>query len=96
MRSPQWFRPHLRSGDEQPSYAKRTNSSNLDPFAEKFSTCLALEATKSRKQRRTFPQLHTATSHRCNILETGNPVIYSKKAVLPQPKNGKTQHLSTS
>jgi len=50
---------YLRSGDEQPSYAKRASSSKLDPFAEKLSTWLALEATKSRKQRRTLRQLHT-------------------------------------
>lgn len=50
---------YLQSGDEQPSYAKRASSSKLDPFAEKLSTWLAIEATKSRKQRRTLLQLHT-------------------------------------
>ncbi len=35
-----------------PRYAKRTSSSKLDPYAEKLATWLAIEATKSRKQRR--------------------------------------------
>lgn len=50
---------YLRSDDEQPSYAKRASSSKLDPFAEKLSTWLAIEAAKSRKQRRTLRQLLT-------------------------------------
>lgn len=50
---------YLQSGDEEPSYAKRASSSKLDPFADKLSTWLAIEATKSRKQRRTLLQLHT-------------------------------------
>ncbi len=52
---------YLQSGDKQPSYAERASSSKLDPFAEKLSTWLAIEATKSRKQRRTLLQLHTVS-----------------------------------
>lgn len=51
---------YLRAGDEEPRYAKRASSSKLDPYAEKLSTWLSIEATKSRKQRRTLLQLHTA------------------------------------
>ena len=43
---------YLRAGDEEPRYAKRASSSKLDPYAEKLATWLAIEATKSRKQRR--------------------------------------------
>lgn len=50
---------YLRAGDEEPRYAKRASSSKLDPYAEKLSTWLSIEATKSRKQRRTLLQLHT-------------------------------------
>lgn len=55
---------YLRAGDEQPRYAKRTSPSKLDPFADKLSTWLAIEATKSRKQRRTLRQLHTASAQK--------------------------------
>ena len=50
---------YLRAGDEEPRYAKRTSSSKLDPYAEKLATWLAIEATKSRKQRRNLRQIHT-------------------------------------
>ena len=50
---------YLRAGDEEPRYARRASSSKLDPFADKLSTWLSIEATKSRKQRRTLLQLHT-------------------------------------
>jgi transcriptional regulator with XRE-family HTH domain len=50
---------YLRAGDNEPRYAKRTSSSKLDPYAERLSTWLAIEATKSRKQRRNLRQIHT-------------------------------------
>lgn len=50
---------YLRAGDEEPRYARRVSSSKLDPYADKLSTWLSIEATKSRKQRRTLLQLHT-------------------------------------
>lgn len=49
----------LRAGDEDPRYARRASSSRSDPFADKLSTWLSIEATKSRKQWRTLLQLHT-------------------------------------
>jgi len=55
---------YLRAGDEEPRYAKRASSSKLDPYAEKLSTWLSIEATKSRKQRRTLLQLHTPKSEK--------------------------------
>jgi transposase len=53
---------YLRAGDEEPRYAKRASSSKLDRYADKLSTWLNIEATKSRKQRRTLLQLHTPKS----------------------------------
>jgi transposase len=50
---------YLRAGEEMPRYAKRTSSSKLDPYAEKLATWLAIETTKSRKQRRNLRQIHT-------------------------------------
>ncbi len=50
---------YLRSDDPEPRYARRVSSSKLDPYAEKLATWLGIEATKSRKQRRTLRQIHT-------------------------------------
>ena len=50
---------YLRAGEEMPRYAKRASSSKLDPYADKPATWLAIEATKSRKQRRNLRQIHT-------------------------------------
>jgi hypothetical protein len=49
----------LRAGDEAPRYAKRASASKLDPYADKLATWFAIEATKSRKQRRNLRQIHT-------------------------------------
>lgn len=50
---------HLRSEESEPKYPRRVSSSKLDPYAEKLATWLVIEATKSRKQRRTLRQIHT-------------------------------------
>ena len=50
---------YLRSEETEPRYARRVSSSKLDPYAEKLATWLGIEATKSRKQRRTLRQIHT-------------------------------------
>ena len=53
------IKKHLRSEESEPSYPRRVSSSKLDPYAEKLATWLVIEATKSRKQRRTLRQIHT-------------------------------------
>jgi transposase len=50
---------YLQSDETEPTYARRVSSSKLDPYAEKLTTWLGVEATKSRKQRRTLRQIHT-------------------------------------
>ncbi|MDP9125842.1 MAG: IS21 family transposase [Pseudomonadota bacterium] len=52
------IKKYLRAGEAEPRYAKRTSPSKLDPFAEKLSGWLKVEATRSRKQRRTLKQMH--------------------------------------
>ena len=53
------IKKHLRSEESEPKYPRRASSSKLDPYAEKLATWLVIEATKSRKQRRTLRQIHT-------------------------------------
>ena len=54
---------YLRSDATEPQYARRVSSSKLDPYAEKLAIWLGIEATKSRKQRRTLRQIHTCSCH---------------------------------
>ena len=63
---------HLRSEESEPKYPRRASSSKLDPYAEKLATWLDIEATKSRKQRRTLRQIHTPRTypHREHLLLT--------------------------
>ncbi len=44
------IRKYLRSGDQEPTYAKRASKSRLDPFAEKLAHWLKTEAGKTRKR----------------------------------------------
>jgi transposase len=55
---------HLRSEESELSYQRRATPSKLDPYAEKLATWLVIEATKSRKQRRTLRQIHTLSPKR--------------------------------
>lgn len=55
---------HLRSEESEPKYPRRASSSKLDPYAEKLATSLVIEATKSRKQRRTLRQIHTDSAQK--------------------------------
>jgi len=75
---------YLRAGDEEPRYAKRTSSSKLDPYAEKLATWLAIEATKSRKQRRNLRQIHTDCA--TGSIDTSVPHPGDRKRQLPVQK----------
>ena len=70
---------HLRSEESEPKYPRRVSSSKLDPYAEKLATWLEIEATKSRKQRRTLRQIHTPRTypHREHLLLTKSVGQYS-------------------
>nr|MDA8251168.1 IS21 family transposase [Rhodospirillales bacterium] len=52
------IRRYLRSGTVEPKFKVPERPSKLDPFAEKLSHWLKVEAGKSRKQKRTVKQLH--------------------------------------
>ena len=52
------IRKYLRGGAVEPKFKVPDRPSKLDPFAEKLSGWLKVEAGKSRKQKRTAKQLH--------------------------------------
>lgn len=52
------IRKYLRTGTVEPRFKVPDRPSKLDPFAEKLSGWLRIEAGKSRKQRRTARQMH--------------------------------------
>ncbi len=52
------IRKYLRAGTVEPQFKVAERPSKLDPFAEKLSGWLRVEAGRSRKQRRTVNQMH--------------------------------------
>jgi transposase len=52
------IRKYLRAGDVEPRFKIPDRPSKLDPFAGKLTAWLRIEASKSRKQRRTARQMH--------------------------------------
>jgi len=52
------IRKYLRADAVEPKFKVPARPSKLDPFAEKLSAWLRIEASKSRKQRRTARQMH--------------------------------------
>ncbi|MBK7284429.1 MAG: IS21 family transposase [Sphingomonadales bacterium] len=52
------IRKYLRSGAVEPKFKVPLRPSKLDPFAEKLTGWLRIDATKSRKQKRTAKQMH--------------------------------------
>ena len=52
------IRKYLRADTVEPKFKVPERPSKLDPFAEKLSAWLRIEASKSRKQRRTAKQMH--------------------------------------
>ena len=51
-------RKYLRADTVEPQFKVAARSSKLDPFAEKLSGWLRIEAGKSRKQKRLAKQMH--------------------------------------
>jgi predicted transcriptional regulator len=54
------IRKYLRAGTVEPRFEVPERPSKLDPFAEKLSAWLRIEASRSRKQRRTARQMAIA------------------------------------
>ena len=52
------IRKYLREHTVEPKFKVPDRPSKLDPFAEKLTGWLRIDATKSRKQKRTAKQMH--------------------------------------
>jgi len=52
----------LRSDESGPKYQRRISSNKLKLDGKKLTTWPEIEATKSRKQRRTLRQIHTTNT----------------------------------
>jgi len=68
------IRKYLRSGTVEPKFKVPDRPSKLDPFAQKLSGWLRIEAGKSRKQRRTVKQMHA------DLVELGFDGSYNRVA----------------
>ena len=68
---------YLRSDETEPTYVRRVGPSKLDSYAEKLTTWLEIEVTKSRKQRRNLKQIYTENDHG-PFGSTYSPVSYSR------------------
>lgn len=68
------IRKYLRSGTVEPKFKFPERPSKLDPFAQKLSGWLRIEAGKSRKQRRTVKQMHA------DLVELGFDGSYNRVA----------------
>ncbi len=75
---------YLRSDETEPNYERRVSSSKLDPYAEKLAIWLGVEATKSRKQRRTLRQIHTAEhSMICSDVQNSGLIVLIRAIIAP-------------
>jgi transposase len=68
------IRKYLRAGTVEPKFRVPDRPSKLDPFAEKLSGWLKVEAGKSRKQKRTAKQMHA------DLVALGYPGSYNRVA----------------
>ena len=80
------IRKYLRSGSVEPKFKVPARPSKLDAFAAKLSGWLKVEASKSRKQKRTIKQLHA------NLLLLGYSGSYSRVAAFARGWKVDRQH----
>ena len=85
------IRKYLRSGEVEPKFKLPDRPSKLDAFADKLSSWVKLEASKSRKQKRTTKQLHT------DLLALGYDGSYGRVAAFVRDwKTARQQEQQTS
>jgi transcriptional regulator with XRE-family HTH domain len=80
------IRKYLRSDTVEPKFKVPERPSKLDPYAEKLSAWLRLEAGKSRKQRRTVKQMHA------DLVELGFDGSYGRVAAFARKWKAQLQY----
>ena len=79
-------RKYLRSGEVEPRFKVPARPSKLDPYADKLSGWLRIEAGKSRKQRRTVKQMHA------DLVELGFDGSYGRVAAFARKWKAQLQY----
>jgi transposase len=80
------IRKYLRSDVVEPKFAVPERPSKLDPFVDKLSGWLRIEAGKSRKQRRTVMQMHA------DLVELGFDGSYNRVAAFARKWKAQLQY----
>ena len=80
------IRKYLRADTVEPRFKVPGRPSKLDPFAEKLSGWLRIEAGKSRKQRRTAKQMHA------DLVVLGYDGSYERVAAFVRAWKAERQH----
>ena len=80
------IRKYLRSGEVEPVFKVPERPSKLDPYADKLSGWLRIEASKSRKQRRTVKQMHA------DLVELGFDGSYGRVAAFARKWKAQLQY----
>jgi transposase len=80
------IRKYLRNGEVEPKFKVPERPSKLDPYAEKLSAWLRIEAGKSRKQRRTVKQMHA------DLVELGFDGSYGRVAAFARKWKAQLQY----
>lgn len=79
-------RKYLRSDTVELRFKVPDRPSKLDPYADKLSGWLRIEADKSRKQRRTVTQMHA------DLMELGFEGSYGRVAAFVRKWKAQLQH----
>ena len=80
------IRKYLRSGVVEAVFKVPDRPSKLDPYTDKLSAWLRIEAGKSRKQRRTVKQMHA------DLVELGFDVSYGRVAAFARRRKAQLQY----
>ncbi|MEJ2459844.1 MAG: IS21 family transposase [Novosphingobium sp.] len=80
------IRKYLRSGEVEAKFKVPERPSKLDPYADKLSGWLRIEAGKSRKQRRTVKQMHA------DLVELGFDGSYGRVAAFARKWKAQLQY----
>jgi predicted transcriptional regulator len=84
-------RRYLRAEITEPAYAERRSRSAIDKYSFQLSAMLKIEASRSRKQRRTLKQIHE------DLKELGFEGSYDRVAAFARTwREGQTERVNTA